>query len=69
MRTRDLTEIIGNRNNRSYLGRALAANWNTWGRYEREEADALHPRLRRLSRAAAVERHGVRMPTYGPSLV
>lgn len=62
MRHRDLTEIIGKRPSKAYLGRALAAQWNTWDRYEREEADAVHPRLRRLARESRTGRYGVRMP-------
>lgn len=62
MRQRDLTEIICKRTNKSYLSRALAASWNQWGKYEREEADALHPRLRRLARLARTGRYGVRTP-------
>jgi hypothetical protein len=59
MRERDLTEIIGKRTSKAYLSRALAAGWNGWGRYEREEADALHPRLRRLARAERQRRLGL----------
>ena len=69
MRTRALTEIIGNRTSKTYLGRALANNWNEWGRYEREEADSLHPELRRLARTARAESYGVRVPIYGAVLV
>ena len=59
MRHRDLTEIIGKRTSKSYLSKALAAGWNNWARYEREEADALHPRLRRLARNERKQRYGV----------
>lgn len=62
MKQRDLTEIIVKRRGKAYLGRALAMQWNTWDRYEREEADAIHPRLRRLARESQTERYGVRMP-------
>jgi len=62
MRQRDLTEIIGKRISKAYLGRALTSQWNAWDRYEREEADAVHPRLRRLAREARMERYGVRIP-------
>ncbi len=59
MRHRDLTEIIGKRTSKSYLGRALAMQWNAWDKYEREESDALHPRLRRLAREARARTYGV----------
>jgi hypothetical protein len=62
MRHRDLTEIIGKRSSKSYLSRALAAGWNEWGRYEREEADALHPRLRRLARVEHQRLLGLQAP-------
>ena len=62
MRHRDLTEIIGKRTSKSYLSRALAAGWNEWGRYEREEADALHPRLRRLARVERQRHLGLQAP-------
>jgi hypothetical protein len=59
-RVRDLTEIINARCTKSYLGEALSMNWS-WARYERDEADALSPRLRSLSRQAETARYGVRM--------
>ena len=61
MRTRDLTEIINNQPSRTYLGRALNMHWKAWGQYERDDAEARNPRLRRLSRQARAERHGVRL--------
>jgi hypothetical protein len=62
MRTRDLTEIINNRRTNAYLGEALKSHWNAWGQYERDDAEARHPRLRRLAKQARMERCGVRLP-------
>jgi hypothetical protein len=61
MRKRDLTEIIKSRRSGTYLGRALNMHWNAWGQYERDDAEAGNPRLRRLSRQARAERYGVRL--------
>jgi hypothetical protein len=61
MRQRDLTEIINNRRSRTYLGKALNIQWNVWGQYERDDAEARNPRLRRLSRQARAERYGLRI--------
>ncbi len=62
MRQRDLTEIINNKRSRTYLGQALAMHWNVVGRYERDDAEARNPRLRRLSRQARADRYGLRVP-------
>jgi hypothetical protein len=35
--------------------------WNAWDRYEREESDALHPRLRRLARESRAKNYGVKL--------
>ena len=61
MRQRDLTEIINNKRSRTYLGRALNMHWNACGRYERDDAEASNPRLRRLSRRARADRYGLRI--------
>lgn len=61
MRQRDLTEIINNRRSKAYLGRALNMHWNALGQYERDDAEARNPRLRRLSRQARAERYGLRL--------
>lgn len=61
MRQRDLTEIINNKRSRTYLGRALNIHWNAWGQYERDDAEARNPRLRRLSRQARAERYGLKL--------
>lgn len=62
MRHRDLTEIINNKRSRTYLGKALNMQWNVWGQYERDDAEARNPRLRRLARESRMERYGVRIP-------
>jgi len=62
MRTRDLTEIINHRRSRTYLSRALSVHWNAWGQYERDDAEARNPRLRRLAKQERVERLGMRLP-------
>lgn len=62
MRQRDLIEIINNRRSRTYLGRALSMHWATWGQYERDDAEARHPRLRQLSIRTRAERCGVKLP-------
>jgi hypothetical protein len=62
MRTRDLTEVINNRRTKSYLGRALNMHWDAWGQYERDDAEARNPRLRRLAKQARMRRLGVRLP-------
>jgi hypothetical protein len=61
MRERDLTEIINNRPSKAYLGRALKMHWNACGQYERDDAEARNPRLRRLYRRARAERYGLRI--------
>jgi hypothetical protein len=61
MRQRDLTEIINHKRSRAYLGRALDMYWNEWGQYERDDGEAHHPRLRRLSRRARAERYGLKL--------
>jgi hypothetical protein len=61
MRQQDLNQIINNRRSRTYLGRALNMQWNVWGQYERDDAEARHPRLRRLSRQSRAERYGLRI--------
>lgn len=60
MRTLDLTEIINNRRTKSYLGRSLNMHWSLWGQYERDDAEARNPRLRRLDAEARVKRLGMR---------
>jgi hypothetical protein len=62
MRERDLTEIINNKRSRTYLGRALSMHWDAWGQYERDDAEARHPRLRQLARRTRAARYGVRLP-------
>jgi hypothetical protein len=62
MRTRDLTEVINNRCAKTYLGRALSMHWNVVGQYERDDAEARNPRLRRLTRQARIRRLGMRLP-------
>jgi hypothetical protein len=61
MRQRDLTEIINNKRSRTYLSRALNMHWKEWGQYERDDAEARHPRLRRQSRHARAERYGLKL--------
>jgi hypothetical protein len=62
MRIRDLTEVINNRRTNAYLGRALNLHWNAVGQYERDDAEARNPHLRRLARQARVKHLGVRLP-------
>ena len=62
MRQRDLTDIISNRRSKTYLGKALKMHWNALGQYERDDAEARNPRLRRLATQSRMGRYGVRMP-------
>jgi hypothetical protein len=59
-RVRDLTEIINNRRTRVYISEAFNAGWR-WKGFDRSEADALSPRLRRLAREERARRYGVRL--------
>ena len=59
MRKRDLTEIIGRRDGRA-ISRALSANWETWGRLERQEATAGTRPERHRRRESQLAQLGVR---------
>lgn len=61
MRQRDLTEVINSRPTKAYLGKALNMHWREWGQYERDDAEARNPRLRRLSRQSRAARFGIRL--------
>lgn len=61
-RVRDLTEIINNQPTKTYISEAFSTSWR-WGGYDRSEADALSPRLRRLAREEKARRYGVKL-TY-----
>lgn len=61
MKRRELTEIINKRRSKAYVGQALSLHWDLWGQYERDDTEASHPRLRRLSRQAKAERYGLRI--------
>jgi hypothetical protein len=59
-RVRDLTEIINNRPTKTYISEAFYAGWR-WRGFDRSEADALSPRLRRLAREERARRYGVKL--------
>lgn len=59
MKRRDLTEIIGQRDGRA-ISRALSANWESWGRFERHEAAVRTTPERRRRREYQLSQLGVR---------
>jgi hypothetical protein len=59
MRKRDLTEIIGRRDGRA-ISRALSVNWESWGRFEKQEAAASTYLERRRRKESRLARLGVR---------
>lgn len=58
MRMRDLTEIVGRRDGYA-ISRALRENWESWDRFERQEAASRTDTERSRRTAAKLGRLGV----------